>query len=332
MANIACFNVNIYAIEVEMNPNEVFLDKGKYCIEFNFDDFRIMRTSASKDFKWPKEYLHIKYTTEYPQHLSLKDLTVRLVRPSVLGFSDHYHLNPVTIDLSTIATGLLRYKAELATGFVVSFILEMAQVSDVSIELRNLRYTITDRTSFPPGEYVAVVVYEPGSGTACAQEIRSFVDANLAGEENEAYRERKEDELAALQEQKSLTRRARVPAVMGSEGSGALEWPAISRIVVKGVSFRDLYHSSLYIGIKRLYEDRSVGETHFTRCTRIPISRCLVHRDVGENDRREGSFPGDEDKIVHLTGALEGSIYLNDIPYYSQVIGKVLVLASLSVK
>lgn len=315
MANIAYFNVNIYAIEVE--KKDVFLDKGKYCIEFNFDDFRVMRTSAQEDFKWPKEYLHTKYTTEYPQHLDLKMLTVSLVKPSVFGFSDQYQLNPVKIDLETIATGIMRYKAKLADGFTVSFILEMTQISDVSIELRNLRYTITDHSSFRGGEYVAVLVYEPGGSGTHAKELRAFTDANLLGEDMKSYRERKEGEIKALQEQEQLKRRTRTPVAI-DEATGTLTWPTISRIVIDDVSFRDLYYSSLYIGVKKYDAEKSVSETPFLRCTRIPISKCLIHNSI-EGKRNEGAFPGDEDKIVHLTGVLEGSIFLNDIPYFSQV-------------
>ena len=333
MANIAYFNVNIYAIETEMKDTFLkkadALEKGKYCIEFNFDQFRVMRTSAQENFKWPKEYLHAKYTTEYPQHLDIKVLTVRLVKPSVFGFSDKFYLNPAKVDLETIATGIMRYKAELSEDFAVSFILEMTQISDVSIELRNIRYTITDKSSFRDNEeYVAELVYEPGGSGTHARELRAFTDANLVGEEMESYREKKEAEIKALKEQKQLRKLTRTPVkVEEVEKDGkkvlTLTWPTIHRILIDDVSFRDLYYSKLYIGIKQYHKDKDTKEMKkkvpFIRCTKIPISRCLVHNSIAEGQRTEGAFPGDEDKIVHLTGVLEGSIYLNDIPYYTQV-------------
>lgn len=319
MANIAYFNVNIYAIEV--NKGDVFLEEGKYCLEFNFDDFRTMRTSAREDFQWPKEYLHTKYSTEYPQHLNLKVLTVHLVKPSVFGFSDQYQLNPVRIDLETIATGIMRYKVCLAEGFTVAFILEMTQVSDVSIEIRNLRYTITDRSAFRSGsEYRAVVTYEPGGHVMHAKELSAFAKANLQGEAMEPYRERKKDEVKALRDRPVQKVRSRIPATVDEE-SGTLEWAALSRIVVDDTSFRDLYYSNLYIGIKKIVKDKHESETPYLRCAKIPISKCLMHESAA-GKRDEGSFPGDEDKIIHLSGVLEASIYLNDVPYYMQVFAK----------
>lgn len=315
MSDIATFNVNIYAIEVEKSP-DLFLGEGKFCIEFNFDNFRAMRTSATDDFKWPKEYLHTKYTTEYPQHLSLKNLTVSLVKPSVFGFSDQYKLNPVDFDLKTIATGIMRYKAILGDGFAVSFILEMTQISDASIEIRNLRYAVTDPAAFSAEDkYIAVVVYEPGSSGTHVKELNAFVEANLGGEDNEAYRDRKKDEIKALQDKPVQKVKSRTPVEIKD---GVLTWDTMKRIVMDDVSFIDLYYSSLYIGIKKVVKDQPEKEAPYIRCTRIPIDRCLIHNDI-TGKRDEGSFPGDEDKIIHLRGALEASIYLNDIPYFTQV-------------
>lgn len=351
MANTAYFNVNIYSFNLTIP--EGTLEKGKYSLEFDFDGFRTMRTSATKDCKWPKEYLHTKYATEYPRRLGLKHLTVRFLKPSVFGFGDKHYFNPVKIDLMTIATGVMRYKVELAPEVVLTFILEMTQISDVSFEVRELLYNVTDREAFGPGEYLAMAAYEPSIDGAHIRELQAFVKAHMSTEEAASYRERKEEEIAELKKSTWLRKYSRTPAKLttnsesnageeegggGGEEGVCLRWHTMNRILINDVSFRDLYYSALYIGIKRFKEKTSGDEMPFVRCTKIPLSRCLIHNGGGDDDEnenenenndddndsnnnrpRESPFPGDEDKIIHITGVLEGTVCINDVPYYTQV-------------